>query len=175
MEELEKELIDDGDGALKECLILDSLEFGRMLHAEMCAISEAARVGISLHHHYLYCTTFPCHNCAKHIIGVGLDRVIYLQPYPKSYVSELYPDSIQIDPESESNEKVPFRQFVGVTPARYYLFEKDRLKDQTGKMKKWDRRNANPASRQVIPLQSDVEKFALSSFKQALEKIKRRD
>jgi len=175
MEELEKELIDDRDGALKECLILDSLEFGRMLHAEMCAISEAARVGTSVHRHHLYCTTFPCHNCAKHIVGVGLDRVIYLQPYPKSYVSELYPDSIQIDPESEAGEKIPFQQFVGVTPARYYLFEKERLKDETGRMKKWDRRIAHPVSRQVIPLQSDVEKFALSSFKQALEKIKRQD
>jgi deoxycytidylate deaminase len=173
MEDLEKELIDDKDGALKDCLILDSLEFGRMLHAEMCAISEAARIGISLHHHWLYCTTFPCHNCAKHIVGVGLDKVIYLQPYPKSYVSELYPDSIDIDPAIEcEGKKIPFRQFVGITPARYYLFEKERLKDETGKMKKWDKRIANPASRQVIALQSDVEKFALSTFEKALEKIK---
>jgi deoxycytidylate deaminase len=80
MEDMEKELIDDDEGALRECLILDSLEFGRMLHAEMCAISEAARIGISLHHSYLYCTTFPCHNCAKHIVGVGMAQVIYLQP-----------------------------------------------------------------------------------------------
>jgi cytidine deaminase len=91
MEDVERELIDNPDAPLKDCLILDSLEFGRMMHAEMCAVSEAARIGIPLRNQLLYCTTFPCHNCAKHIVGVGIDRVIYLQPYPMKWTPSLGP------------------------------------------------------------------------------------
>jgi cytidine deaminase len=172
VDEIEKELIDDRDAPLKDSMVLDSLEYGRMLHAEMCAISEAARTGTPLQDEFLYCTAFPCHNCAKHIVGVGLKSVVYLQPYPKSHVSELYPDSIEIDPETASENKVPFRQFIGLAPARYYLFEKDRLKDDSGRIRAWDKRLAHPTSRQAIPLQGDVEKFALNRLKPFLEKIR---
>jgi hypothetical protein len=144
-----------------------------MMHAEMCAVTEAARIGIPVRDATLYGTVFPCHNCAKHIVGVGLKQVVYLQPYPKSYVSELYPDSIEIDPsDAPPAGKIAFRQFVGVSPARYYLFSKERLKDDTGKIKKWEKATANPTSRQVIPQQTDVEKFALHSLRQALETIR---
>jgi hypothetical protein len=36
----------------------------------------------------------------------------------------------------------------------------------------WKKKTANPVTRQVIPLQSDVEKFALNTFKPALDKIR---
>jgi cytidine deaminase len=172
IEDLENDLIDKKGAPLKDAIILDSLEFGRMLHAEMCAISEAARLGIPLKGHTLYCTTFPCHNCAKHIVGVGIDRVVYLQPFPKSHVSELYPDSIDLDSPCRDEKKVAFSQYIGLAPARYYLFEKSRLKDASGKIKRWEKNSANPISRQAIPLQSDVEKFALSTFEEALQRIK---
>jgi deoxycytidylate deaminase len=77
VEDLESELIDAPEAPLKNCLILDSLEFGRMMHAEMCAITEAARIGIPVREAILYCTTFPCHNCAKHIVGVGIGKVVF--------------------------------------------------------------------------------------------------
>ena len=35
------------------------LEFGRVVHAEMAAICDAARRGISVQDAVLYCTTFP--------------------------------------------------------------------------------------------------------------------
>jgi cytidine deaminase len=174
-DDLEKELIDDTEAPLKDSLVLDSLEFGRMLHAEMCAISEAARTGTSLQDEFLYCTAFPCHNCAKHIVGVGIKSVVYLQPYPKSHVSELYPDSIDIDPEKAGDSRIVFRQFIGLAPARYYLFEKERLKDEAGKIKTWDKKSVHPISRQAIPLQSDVEKFALKTLKPFLGKIRLSD
>ncbi len=174
MDDIEKELIDQDDSPLKECLVLDSLEFGRMMHAEMCAVAEAARVGISLHKRLLYCTVFPCHNCAKHIVGVGLSSVVYLRPYPKSHVSELYPDSIEIDAVTQCDDKIPFRQFVGITPPRYYLFEKERLKDAAGRIKEWQKKLANPISRQVIPLQSDIEKYALRTLKPFLDQVRPR-
>src|SRR6185369_12090927 len=52
---------------LKESRLMNITEYGRMVHAEMAAITDAARRGVSLAGSRLFCTTFPCHNCAKHI------------------------------------------------------------------------------------------------------------
>jgi deoxycytidylate deaminase len=43
---------------------MDILEFGRVIHAEMSAISDAARLGRATKDATLFCTTFPCHICA---------------------------------------------------------------------------------------------------------------
>ncbi|HXJ48462.1 MAG TPA: hypothetical protein VNF91_04765, partial [Candidatus Acidoferrum sp.] len=45
--------------------LLDITEFGRAVHAEMDALLGCARAGISTEGATLFCTTFPCHNCAK--------------------------------------------------------------------------------------------------------------
>ena len=42
----------------------------------------------------LYTTTFPCHNCAKHIIAAGIARVVYVEPYPKSKAMEFHGDAL---------------------------------------------------------------------------------
>lgn len=56
----------------------DLLEFGRAVHAEEAAICEAAKKGISLRDSTLYCTTFPCHLCIKHVIAVGIKKLFIL-------------------------------------------------------------------------------------------------
>jgi deoxycytidylate deaminase len=73
---------------------LDITEFGRPVHAEMEAILSCARIGISPKMGTLYCTTFPCHNCAKHIVAAGIKRVVYVEPYPKSKAEKLHSDSL---------------------------------------------------------------------------------
>lgn len=99
--------------------VTDLTEFGRAVHAEMEAIMAAARVGVSIRRGTLYGTTFPCHNCAKHIVDAGIQEVVYIEPYPKSLARRLHHDSIAF-PENESFEgKVVFRPFVGVAPRRY--------------------------------------------------------
>lgn len=99
--------------------VTDLTEFGRAVHAEMEAILAAARVGVSIRGGTLYGTTFPCHNCAKHIVDAGIEEVVYVEPYPKSLARRLHHDSIAF-PEDESVEgKVVFRPFVGVAPRRY--------------------------------------------------------
>ena len=70
------------------------IEFGRIVHAEMSAITDAARRGLSVRGATLYCTTFPCHMCARHIISSGIKRVVYIEPYPKSMAKELYKGSL---------------------------------------------------------------------------------
>lgn len=82
---------DDGTGCLHGALISDLTEFGRVVHAEMNSICDAARKGIEIRGSVLFCTTFPCHNCTKHIIAAGISQVYYMEPYPKSgnYILEL--------------------------------------------------------------------------------------
>lgn len=94
-------------------------EFGRAVHAEMSAILDAARRGQTVKGATLYCTTFPCHTCAKHIVGAGLEHVVYIAPYPKSLAEDLHPDTIAIDPADPPDDRVVFRPFVGVAPLAY--------------------------------------------------------
>lgn len=92
-------------------------EFGRAVHAEADALLSAARIGTSPVGTTLYCTTFPCHVCAKHIVGAGVREVVYIEPYAKSRASELHDDSIAIEEAAEN--RVVFRPFVGVAPRRF--------------------------------------------------------
>lgn len=107
---------------LKESEISDLTEFGRVVHAEMEAILACSREGISTRGTTLYCTTFPCHNCAKHIIASGIVRVVYVEPYPKSKALEFHDDSIKLQTnldDDKSVNKVIFEPFIGVGPRRF--------------------------------------------------------
>jgi deoxycytidylate deaminase len=122
--ELAKEMLFGKHPFLEKSRLYDVIEFGRAVHAEMDAISQAARFGIPLQNARLFCTTFPCHICARHIIATGISEVIFIEPYEKSRTSELYSDSISIEPPELSRERANFRAFVGVAPRRYmHLFQ----------------------------------------------------
>jgi len=96
------------------------IEYSRAIHAEMDAITTLARqTNSSTANKILYCTTYPCHNCARHIVASGITRVIYIEPYEKSLALKLHDDAI-----SDSNEakKVSFEPYEGVSPRRYMAF-----------------------------------------------------
>ncbi|MCK7459309.1 deaminase [Idiomarina aminovorans] len=95
----------------------DLTEFGRVVHAEMSALMSALRIGADVKGTTLFCTTFPCHNCAKHIIASGVSKVVYIEPYAKSKATELHDDAISI--EECTPGKVTFLSFTGVGPNRY--------------------------------------------------------
>jgi deoxycytidylate deaminase len=131
--------------------IRDLTEFGRIVHAEMDALLSCARTGISTRGATLYATTFPCHNCAKHIVAAGIRRVVFIEPYPKSKAAEFHRDSIEVGfcPESASERQsslVRFEPFVGVGPRRFFdLFSmhlssgyRIRRKDAEGNRLKWE-------------------------------------
>lgn len=83
----------------------------------------------------LYCTTYPCHNCARHIIAVGIKRVVYIEPYAKSLAEDLHGDSITGSDAQDKSNKVIFDIFEGTAPRRYSKFfgySRDR-KDADGK------------------------------------------
>ncbi|MGO2236520.1 hypothetical protein B6N13_05445 [Marinomonas sp. UCMA 3892] len=95
----------------------DITEFGRIVHAELSAIMSALRNGVRVQGGQLSCTTFPCHNCAKHIVASGIKRVEYIEPYPKSKALDLHKDSISMG--EEGSDKVVFSAFTGVGPSRF--------------------------------------------------------
>jgi deoxycytidylate deaminase len=91
------------------------IEFSRSVHAEMEAIVSVARMGAgSLLGGTLYTTTYPCHNCARHIVAAGITKVVYVEPYSKSLALELHSDSITLDEKCE--DKVKFVQYQGFAP-----------------------------------------------------------
>jgi hypothetical protein len=94
-------------------------EYGRAVHAEMEAILCAGRNGISVRSGTLYSTTYPCHNCAKHIVAAGITKVKYVEPYPKSYATKLHGDSIEANGNGAGTGKVRFEPFVGIGPRRF--------------------------------------------------------
>ncbi|SFJ01914.1 anti-phage dCTP deaminase [Bradyrhizobium sp. Gha] len=119
------------DGPLARCAVLDLTEFGRVVHAEMCAICDAARLGRSVKDSNLFVTTFPCHNCTKHILAAGIKCVVYMEPYPKSRAKELHKNEIEI--EKITAGKVSFLPFLGISPLRYRdIFQKGRRKSRSG-------------------------------------------
>ena len=131
---------------LADAMISDILEFGRVIHAEMNAICDASRFGHATSGATLYCTTFPCHMCSRHIVASGIHRVVYLEPYHKSLTRELYPDSIAFDDGVDLPQgKVIFSSYAGVTPLAFQrVFAKRRRKDKFGIANEWIPEEARP-------------------------------
>jgi deoxycytidylate deaminase len=131
----------------------DITEFGRVVHAEMDAILGCARRGIKCHGSTIFCTTFPCHNCAKHIVASGITKVVYVEPYPKSKAFDLHPDAIRQAEDTSYPERVVFVPLVGVGPRLFVdLFSMTlsagasvrRKADDSVNKSSWDRRTALP-------------------------------
>jgi len=125
----------------------------------MAALIDALRLGKSVTAGTLYCTTFPCHMCARHIVAAGIHRVVYIEPYPKSLAVDLYSDSISVDPNKEIETHVNFVPFEGIAPRRFLeWFEKSRRKDAEGRALKWAEAAAVPKLGRVISTYLLVEK-----------------
>jgi deoxycytidylate deaminase len=108
------------------------IEFSRAVHAEMDALLAAARSGAKTVDTRLFVTTFPCHNCARHIVSAGVVEVQYIEPYLKSQAIPLHGDEAgKTLAANGATPNVLFRPFIGVAPRLYRrAFLKDRdLKD----------------------------------------------
>ena len=147
----EEENIKLAKSKLKNTGLLDITEYGRAVHAEMDALMSATRNGTSVRDAILYTTTFPCHNCAKHIIAAGVKEVIFIEPYPKSFATKLHGDAIQLGSGSSSSEKkVIFKQFEGIGPRKFIDLFSMKLgngrklkRKEKGQLKGWIKRDAN--------------------------------
>ena len=149
LERLNIENTPENQKRVKKAGIGSLTEYGRVVHAEMEAILACARNNISCRNAIMYATTFPCHNCAKHIVAAGIKKVVYIEPYPKSKALAFYKSEISTDVADE-NTKLVFTPFSGVGPRRYIdLFAMSstkwgakQRKDNDGNRITWDRQNA---------------------------------
>ncbi|MDM9628359.1 anti-phage dCTP deaminase [Rhizobium sp. S152] len=116
--------------------IKDLVEYSRSIHAEMDAIFSAARQGTSTRNTMLFCTTFPCHNCARHLVTAGVKQVFYVEPYVKSLAIDLHSDSIRTSnsAEAEKQTHMLILPFTGVGPRMYedHFIKSGELKDENG-------------------------------------------
>ena len=113
-------LYKEGREVLKDTGLMDITEYSRDVHAEMAAFMACARIGVSTVGSLLYTTTFPCHNCAKHIVAAGVRTVHFVEPYPKSHAVKLHGDSLLLSDGDQVEDKVVFKPFVGVGPRRFF-------------------------------------------------------
>jgi len=128
---------------IKKASVSDLTEFGRMTHAEMTALCDAARLGRRTKGATIFVTTFPCHNCAKHLIASGIERVVFVEPYPKSKALSLHEDSAILDERRDG--RVSFEHFVGISPRRYRdIFEKGPRRNDDGTVAEWYEKQPKP-------------------------------
>jgi deoxycytidylate deaminase len=160
----DSDLLETAKDHLRDTGILDLTEFGRAVHAEMAALLSCARVGISCTDAILYSTTFPCHNCTKHLVAAGIAEVVYVEPYAKSKALELHGDAIYVPALAEdesaaaTKDKVLFRPFEGIGPRRFMdVFSLtlgdgrnvERKSRTTGRVRLYERETAGPR----VPMQ----------------------
>ncbi len=132
---------------------MDIGEFMRPVHAEMSALIDSARRGVPVDGLSMYVTSFPCHNCAKHIIAAGIRRVIYLEPYHKSRAHYLHEEEIDIEAiNTVTGAKVAFLPFSGVAPRQYErLFSMAARGEKRGvSLSDWDAKKGTLPPRYVI-------------------------
>nr|WP_321455173.1 anti-phage dCTP deaminase [uncultured Cohaesibacter sp.] len=130
--------------ALKKTPIKGLIEYSRAVHAEMEAILSVARTGkLGIVGGSLYSTTYPCHNCARHIVASGIENVYYIEPYAKSLAIDLHSDAISVS-ENDTG-KVAFLQYEGVGPrSMLKLFGHGLKRKDEGKAIQSQKKTANP-------------------------------
>ena len=174
--------IQDAMKKLKNSRLMDITEYGRAVHAEMEALLACARVAVSPVGATLFTTTFPCHNCTRHLIASGIKRVVYIEPYPKSFASKLHKDSIQLTglrsfQHKDSRFRIPFQPFVGIGPRRFFDLFSMKLgrgylltrKQTNGRLWPWKRDQSSPRMQMVPTSYAQREKLAAARFKSTID------
>lgn len=146
------------------------IEYSRAIHAEMDAITTLARTGeASTLNKIMYTTTYPCHNCARHIVAAGINKVYYIEPYEKSLALDLHDDSIS-DINVSDTTKVNFIQFEGISPRRYtkFFFSTADRKDNQGSALKFTTKYNNHVDIQFLDSYQEIEDKITQAY---LEKV----
>lgn len=143
------------------------IEYSRSIHAEMHAIIIGSQMTNSkMVGGNLYCTTYPCHNCARHIILAGIKNIYYIEPYKKSLGMILHNDALTED-ENE-NDKVKILPYDGVSPDKYLNFfsMKDERKEKNGKIVEKNIKTAVPKTRKSLQAIPTLENQAVHALHQ---------
>lgn len=152
---------------IRSSKVKDLIEFSRSVHAEMHAIILGSQItGSQMINGKLYCTTYPCHNCARHIILAGIKEVYYIEPYVKSLCLKLHNDSITEDEKDKS--KVRILIFDGVSPRKYQIFFTNfgERKNKNGDLTVKELDKIKPKSSKSLQALSELERQAIHSLKE---------
>lgn len=145
--------------------IASIMEYSRSIHAEMDVITTMARKSSEgAKGKILYTTTYPCHNCARHIVSSGIKKVVYIEPFEKSLALDLHDDAIT---KSEDSSKVIFTDYEGVSPRRYSKFfmpTDERKDDKTGVANKFNTKYKNHIDVQYLDSHRDYEGMVAQKF-----------
>lgn len=141
---LTDDYVDELLAKMKGGLLANTIEFGRVEHAEVAAIMSAATRGTSVRDLTLYTTTFPCHDCTRHIISAGIKRVYYIEPYAKSLGPQLHADAISVDQPNSDEPKVKFLPFIGIGPRIYQDVFRMENRKQNGQLVTWFQAKESP-------------------------------
>lgn len=166
----------DHKKAMEGARFRNLIEFSRVVHAEMHAITQAAQLGRAIGGSTLYCTTYPCHLCARHIISAGIASVVYIEPYPKSLTEALYHREIAAEPglpnPDQTADQVHFRSFRGISPTLYQrVFSYRRRKDAYGTIARWVPDDAMPVGALTKAVRPEFEAFVANQIAGVLELI----
>lgn len=151
---------------LRNSKVKDLIEFSRSVHAEMHAIIQGSQTnGDKMINGKLFCTTYPCHNCARHIVASGITEVYYIEPYVKSLCLTLHNDSMSENERIEN--KVKILMFDGVAPRNYLTFFTNfaERKDK-GKLVKNDLKTMAPKKAKSLQALSTLEQQAVHTLSQ---------
>jgi len=144
------------------------IEFSRSVHAEMHAIIVASQTaGERVRDGKLYCTTYPCHACARLIIAAGIKEVYYIEPYRKSLAIKLHSDAVSEN--EQDSQKVRILPYDGVAPSKYLKLFREvpgARKDETGKMVKANPKTAYPRFDNSLESLPALEALVVKSLKE---------
>jgi deoxycytidylate deaminase len=163
------DLISTIEKIIKQSKFKSIIEYSRSIHAEMHAIIIGSQMtGNKMINGNLYCTTYPCHNCARHIVLAGIKNIYYIEPYKKSLCLTLHDDSLTEDESVE--DKVRILVYEGVAPRRvleFFSMIEDNRKKENGHVKNIDRSTAVPKKRlslQSLPMLENQAIHALNEY-----------
>lgn len=157
------ETISEIESIIRKSRFKDVIEYSRSIHAEMHAIIIGSQLtGDRMVGGNLYCTTYPCHNCARHIVVAGIKNIYYIEPYKKSLGIHLHNDALTEDEIDES--KVRILLYDGVAPRRYldfFTMNSDNRKGKNGELNNIDFKKVVPKKRLSLQAIPDLENQAI--------------
>jgi len=152
---------------IKNSRLRGLIEFSRAVHAEMHAmIIGSQKSGDKMIGGKLFCTTYPCHNCARHIVLAGITEVYFIEPYTKSLATNLHSDSITED-ENDAN-KVKILLYDGVSPNRYmqlFKMNEAQRKDNNGSVLRPKLKDVGPRYTETLEALYTLESTATKNLK----------
>jgi len=69
----------------------------RTIHAEVNAIAQCAKYGVSCEGATCYCNTLPCWNCFKSLVNAGVAKIFFRDSYDAELKNKVFEFSEELD------------------------------------------------------------------------------